>query len=420
VNAPTDELFQLAAPTPAELSALVSTATGRPAHEPRVRASPIGYDWGSPVTAGLWRVDVTDAAGPDTGGPDTAGREIGVADTSAGPGACAFFLKLVRHTRLWPGLRFLPSDEERAHFVSYYPWHFELDIHQSGIESVLPPGLRMPALYHVTRPDADHMGLWWEFIDQRQGPWELGDYRLAARLLGQLAARRRAGAVVNEALPEIARNTEGSALRFYASRRVLRGIVPALRAGQLWHHPVLRAALGRAGDPDLAADMLALADRLPHLLDTLDALPQTYAHGDASPQNLLLPAAEPGTIVIIDWGFGTLLPVGFDLGQLLVGLAHAGETDPSDLAAIDAEIFPAYLDGLADEDYKVDPAQVRTGYVGSLVARSALCAIPVETLGPADMVGAAEPDEATVALFTQRLRLTRVLLDMAADTAMPS
>ncbi len=48
------------------------------------------------------------------------------------------------------------------------------------------------------------------------------------------------------------------------------------------------------------------------------------------------------------------------------------------LPAIDAEIFPAYLDGLAAEDYQVDPAQVRAGYVGSLAARSALCAIPVE------------------------------------------
>jgi hypothetical protein len=95
---------------------------------------------------------------------------------------------------------------------------------------------------------------------------------------------------------------------------------------------------------------------------------------------------------VIDWGFGTLLPVEFDLGQLLVGLAHAGEADVSQLAAIDAEIFPAYLDGLAEEDYKVDPARVRAGYVGSLAAHSALCAIPVEKLGlEAPTAGLTEP-----------------------------
>jgi hypothetical protein len=392
MNTQAKNLFPLAALRPDELERMVAAAAGRPVPEPRAQATPIGYDWGSPVTAGLWRVDVASAADRHDSG-------------------CTFFVKLVRHTRLWPGLRVLPSDEERAQFVSYYPWHYELDIQKSGIESVLPPGLRMPALYHVTRPDADHMGLWWEFIDQRPEPWRLADYRLAARLLGQLAARRRSGAAANEALPEIARSHDGSALRFYTGRRILRGFLPALQAGQFWQHPVLRAALDRAGDPDLAADMIALGSRLPRLLDLLDELPQTYAHGDASPQNLLLPAAEPGTIVVIDWGFGTLLPVGFDLGQLLVGLAHAGEADAADLPAIDAEIFPAYLNGLADEDYKVDPAQVRAGYIGSLAARSALCAIPVETLGDA------VPDDETVARFTHRLRLTRLLVDMAAETA---
>ncbi len=111
----------------------------------------------------------------------------------------------------------------------------------------------------------------------------------------------------------------------------------------VWHHPVLQAALGQAADPALPADMVALGERLPQLLDMLDELPQTYAHGDASPQNLLLPEDEPGTIAVIDWGFGTLLPVGFDLGQLLVGLAHARDTDLSQLPAIDAEMPDAIV-----------------------------------------------------------------------------
>ena len=161
--------------------------------------------------------------------------------------------------------------------------------------------------------------------------------------------------------------------------------------------------------------MLALGERLPRLLDALDELPQTYAHGDASPQNLLLPAGEPGTIAVIDWGFGTLLPVGFDLGQLLVGLAHATDSDLSQLAAIDAAIFPAYLDGLASEDYKADPAQVRLGYLGSLAARSALCAIPVELLTG----GAVPADAAVLALVLRRLRLTRLMVDLTSGLAGP-
>jgi thiamine kinase-like enzyme len=164
------------------------------------------------------------------------------------------------------------------------------------------------------------------------------------------------------------------------------------------------------GDRQLPADMVALGARLPQVLDLLDELPQTYAHGDASPQNLLLPADEPGTIVVIDWGFGTLLPVGFDLGQLLVGLAQAGRADPAAIPAIDAEIFPAYLAGLAAEDYNVDPAQVRAGYLGSLAARSALCAIPFEALE------SAAPGEQTIAMYAERMKLTRLMLDLGIRT----
>jgi hypothetical protein len=271
--------------------------------------------------------------------------------------------------------------------------------------------MRTPVLYHAKTIDTDHIALWWEFITERSSPWQLADYRRTARLLGQLAARRREGAEINKALPDITRTAHagGSALRYYTGRRVQQGVLPALQTEQVWSHPVMQAALECVADPALPSELLSLGAQLPRILDMLDALPKTYAHGDASPQNLLLPANEPETVVVIDWGFGTLLPVGFDLGQLLVGLASAGQSDPLQLAAIDAEIFPAYLDGLAAEDYKVEPAQVRAGYVGGLAARSALCVLPLEKLGGSD------PDGEIEALMTTRLRLTRVLVDMARE-----
>jgi hypothetical protein len=200
--------FRLAALDPGELARFTSAAAGRPARQPSAHARPVDYAWDTVATAGLWRVDVTDAGAP----------------------AATFFVKLVRNTRLWPGLSSLPTDEARAAFISYYPWHFELDIHQSGIESVLPPGLRTPILHAVAEADPDHLGLWWEFIDQRAEPWQLPDYRLAASLLGQLAARRRAGAAGNKALPGLCRAARDSALRTYTQTRVLSGILPALNA----------------------------------------------------------------------------------------------------------------------------------------------------------------------------------------------
>jgi Phosphotransferase enzyme family len=301
--------------------------------------------------------------------------------------------------------------------ASYFPWRFELDMYQSGIGSLLPPGMRMPVLHHVKHAGDDHIGLWWEFITQRPGPWQLDDYRRAAYLLGRLAARRREGAAANNCLPAVARDhSAGSALRTYTQTRVMRGMLPMLRHGSLWRDPAIAGALRQAGDPGLPDAMLALAARLPRILDMLDALPQTHAHGDASPQNLLLPADEPGTVVVIDWGFGTLLPIGFDLGQLLTGLAQAGQADPAELPGIDAVIFPSYLDGLAVEDYHAREHEVRAGYIGGMAARSALVALPFELLGgPGPGLGGTGPSEDAPAQIVRRLRLTRVLVDMAGE-----
>ena len=69
--------------------------------------------------------------------------------------------------------------------------------------------------------------------------------------------------------------------------------------------------------------------------------------------------------------------------------------------------MPRYLDGLADEGYDVDPRLVRTGYLGGLAVRSALCALPLELLG-----GPAQTDE-QLAVFVTRLRLSRVMVDLA-------
>ena len=129
-----DDAFRLAALDPQELAAAASAAAGRPVPDAVAHAVPIAYDWGSPATAGLWRVRVT--SGPVTSGPVTG-------DTAT---ACTFFVKLVRDIRLWPMLAQLPDDEARAAFISYYPWHYELDIHEAGIAAVLPDGMRTPVL----------------------------------------------------------------------------------------------------------------------------------------------------------------------------------------------------------------------------------------------------------------------------------
>ena len=147
------DVLALASLSDAKL-AEVASAAGLPIARPQATLTPIAYDWGSPATAGLWRADV---------------RNQG----QSGPPACTFFVKLVRDVRLWPGLRLFPDEASRAEFAAYYPWHFELDIHLAGIASVMPAGMRTPVLYHAKCADTDNMALWWEFIAERSGPWQL-------------------------------------------------------------------------------------------------------------------------------------------------------------------------------------------------------------------------------------------------------
>ena len=150
----------------------------------------------------------------------------------------------------------------------------------------------------------------------------------------------------------------------------------ALRDDTRWQHPLLATALAR----DVRAGLLELAPRIPAILDMLDRCPQALPHGDASPQNLLVPRGEPDTLVAIDIAFQCPLAFGYDLGQLLVGLAHAGELAPSALADIHEALVPAFVDGTARAGHPVAADDVRNGYIGSLIVRSAFTSIPFDRL----------------------------------------
>lgn len=348
----------------------------------RIVVQDLPYAWGSPATGGLWTVALPEG--------------------SHAPGE--YFVKLLRHPRLWPGLSFVP-EPYRQQFLTEFPWRFEFDLHLAGVPEILPPGMRAPQLHHVSRPDADHVVLWWERIHESTAPWTLQHYSRAAFLLGRFAARRRSGATVNEALPQICHRPANWALRYLVESRVLGGAVPEIAGQELWGDPLVAAAVTRLGEQSLQGDLLALAERIPTLLDLLETLPMTYAHGDASPQNLLIDERDPDTFVVIDWGLGTLLPVGFDLGQLLVGPAHAGLLDPDQIPAIDRAILAPYVSGLGEDGFVLPIETVRTGYHVSLALRSALTALSVRDF---ERLPAAEQP----AFVDQRLRLTRQLLTL--------
>jgi hypothetical protein len=248
----------------------------------------------------------------------------------------------------------------------------------------------------VELPD-DRAAVWMEDVAEHPGPWDLARYERTAHLLGRWNARTTA--------PEVlARSTlpRGYALRMYVEKAVLMRGVPPLADDDLWAHPWLVA------HADLRAELRALAEDIPSMLDRLDSHPQCLPHGDASPQNLLVPAGDPDTIVVIDLSFRSPHALGFDLGQLLVGLTHAGVVPAARIPEIAAVVLPAYLEGLHAERVDNSHAEARDAFATAVMLRSCFDGFRLELLEQAD--GRDRP------AFDERVLLARELVELYRST----
>ena len=109
-----------------------------------------------------------------------------------------------------------------------------------------------------------------------------------------------------------------------------------------------------AFDRGLRARIVEAAEHADRLVEEALALPHLPAHGDACPNNLLAVEGVDG-FVLIDYAYWMPMPVGADLGQLLVGDVQIGRTRAGDLAARDDAHLAAYVAGLHDEGRDVAP-----------------------------------------------------------------
>jgi hypothetical protein len=354
-----------------ELAEIVGLALGRPARIGSWGVQPVPYEPGSPATGALMRV-------------------VGTTDDGQ---AWSLFLKVLQHPRHWPLLHLLPPGTQQE-FSDTFPWRAELVAWEPAFAGRLPAGMRVPRRYRLDELPDDRVAIWMEDVRTADAPWDLGRFRQAARLLGGLAALRSDTAVLaTSQLPA------GYGLRRYHERN-LYDAFPMLERDDVWAHPLLASNNGR-----LRADLAALAPRTGAILDRLDELPQALPHGDASPQNLLVPADQPDTLVAIDVSFQCPLAVGFDLGQLLVGLVHASELPASALPEVHAVLVPSFLEGLQEHGGHATAAEVAEGYVGSLTIRSGFTSLPFERL-------ATDPTPALAKLFAERAALTRFIVDL--------
>lgn len=331
---------------------------------------PVPYSPGSPATGALLRV---------------RGQNWSV------------FVKQIHAVRHWPRLSMVP-EAIRPQFVAEFPWRQELQMWDEPFAGRLPKGLRVPVLHRLTDLGDDRLLIWMEDVDAApDADWTPETFERAAGILGGLAALRSTAEVLATST-----RPPNFGLAEYVHGNVHLRTVPILRNDDVWRHPWL------AGAADLRADMLRIADAAPSILDRLGALPMAMPHGDASPQNLLIPRAEPEQFVAIDISFQGPLPIGFDLGQLLIGLAHAGQLGLDWLPQIHALLVPAFIEGMAREGHVADADAVAYAYIGCLVLRAGFTSLPFDLLG--DPSAAADGE-----LFRQRLELTRFLVDRGLE-----
>ena len=340
-------------------------------------AEPVDYDLPAITTGGRWWV-----------------RGVAAVD-----GHERDFTLFVKHVHEWSRWRFFASGPPgvRRWGAILGRWRRGAAVYRSDLGSRLPDGLSMPRALGVHPIDDLAYAVWLEVVPSVEVAWDRDRYERAARLLGRLAgsAEVRAVAGIGGHEWDITRYVEGR-LRFQ--------VLPALADDGLWQHPLVGPAFG-----DLRPRLEEAAARVDAIAAELMAMPVLAGHGDACPNNLLVRPDRDG-FTLIDFGFFTALPLGFDLGQLLVGEVQLGRGDVSELGARGEACLASYRAGLAEEGVAVDLATLRRAHALQLLLFTGLSSIPFELLGE-------EPTDALRAMAATRAAIARHSLDLVDQTS---
>lgn len=328
----------------------------------------------------------------------TTGGRWWVRGTAAVDGHERGFALFVKHVHEWsrsPFFAELPV-EIRPWAAQQVPWRTEGAVYASDLGDRLPEGLVMPRAVGVHPIDELAYAVWLEPVPVSEVTWDLERYERAAYLLGRLAGSPAVRALAGVGGHEwtLSRYVEGR-LRFQ--------VLPALADDGLWRHPVVAETFG-----DLRARLTAAAGAVDDVAAELMGLPVLVGHGDACPNNLLVRPDRDG-FTLIDFGFFTALPVGFDLGQLLVGDVQIGRRSPDDLGERDEACVASYHRGLAAEGVDVGVDVLWRAHALQLLLFTGLSALPFDLLG-------ALPEDALRATAATRAAIARHVLDLVDQT----
>lgn len=362
----------------AQLTAIVADAL----HEEVVDlfdvcVEPVDYELRAITTAGRWWVS-------------------GHAATPNGTLPFRMFVKVVQNWSRSPEFESVPP-AIREMAAASVPWRTEPNVYRSDLADRLPDGLSMPRALAVIDLDELSSAIWLEEVPLQERPWDRERFKRAAYLLGRLAGNTR--------VAQLAQIDDHQwTVLDYLHGRFENQVVPMLHDDEMWTHPLLANAFGN----DLRDRMRDALKAVPGWFEELAEAPHTAGHGDACPNNLL-GAARPDAFVLIDFGFWKPLPLGFDLGQLLLGDVQIGRRPADDLAAIDAEIIPAYIEGLTDEGQTVESQYVTRLHLLQMTVFTGLSSMPFEHLG-------APPHPDLDRLAATRAAITTYCLDQIEAT----
>ncbi len=376
----------------ATLTTLVADLLLAPPDHVRLRdvtVTPVDYDLDAITTASRhWvrgEAEVATGSTHEGGGPPVAVR-------------WSVFVKQVQCWSRHPAFTFVPPE---AHELarSGFPWRTEPLAYRSDLAARLPEGLTMPRALLVEDLDDLSASVWLPEVPVRERRWDLERHLLAAGLLGRLAASPGVRACAAEVGHDLTAWT-------YLHGRLNSQVLPVLLDEALWQHPLLVETFAGVRE-----GLRAAGGRAEALTAELAGLPVLAAHGDACPNNLL---DSPGTegFVLIDYGFFGPGPVGFDLGQLLVGDVQTGRSEEEDVAALaarDEACLAAYVAGLRAEGDDTPVEVVRRAHALQVMLYAGLSAVPFEHLDDA-----VTPE--LLGLARRRATLAAYSLDLLART----
>ncbi|MCW2766505.1 MAG: hypothetical protein JWO11_2464 [Nocardioides sp.] len=321
----------------------------------------------------------------------TAGR-YWVSGTACTPRGDERFRIFVKHVQSWSRSPLFAQVPEafRDAAEAQVPWRTEPLVYRSDLRDRLPAGLHMPRPLGVVDLDEKSAAVWLEEVTAERPEWDLDGYTRAAHLLGRLAASADV-ASVGDVWERDWR------VRDYLDGRLGLQVLPLLRSDEVWQHPLVGGAFGT----ELRGRLLEAAGRAEAIVEELGAMPLLISHGDACPNNLLA-GPEADSLMLIDFGFWNPAPVGFDLGQLLVGDVQIGRRSPDLLAPTESAIVPAYVEGLRAEGNQVPEDVVRRAHALHLLVFTGYSALPFEHLDSPITPGLQQVarDRAAVATFS--------------------